>query len=601
MRLRWLIIFVLSFYSVLGWASAKPLPAEQAFHLSARVLDPNTVILHWTMQPGYFLYQKRIHVVNHSPAQLQLGLVRMPKAVNKTDSDGEIFPVYRDQVAIPASILGLKPGKATLQIEYQGCADSGFCYPPTRKVIVLDIAKTLGAQNLVLQDDGIASMPDPHASKFDEILASHNLAWVLLSFFGFGLLLAFTPCVLPMIPVLSGMIAGHGHQITTRKAFLLSLAYVLSMSLTYAAVGVGVALLGSNIQAVMQNPWAITLFAALFVALAFSMFGYYDITLPTSWQVALANISKRQEGGHYLGAMIMGALSTLILSPCVTPPLVGVLTFIANSGNVGLGAIALFSVSLGMGLPLLLIGTSGGKLLPKAGTWMNAVKAFFGVLLLGVAISLLARLLPGALIMVLWALLLIVSGLCIGALKARGQGATYKFWQGAGLIVLVYGVLLVVGAGFGNTDPLQPLENILSRSALMKTPAEHVNVKSLADVEREVANAQQQGKPVFLDFYAGWCVSCKIMDKTTFADPKVKALLAHTVVLRADVTANDPIDKTLQQHFRVVAPPTILFFDTQGQLQPSFTVVGEMTPKDFLKHLQRFLAQQGLANSQTSH
>ena len=591
MKLRIVIGLLLCLLSQVVFSAPQPLPADEAFQVSARILDPNTILLQWRVHPGYFLYKNRIHLTNQTLRHIQLELVHLPEGSIKTESDGDSYPIYRNELVIPVSILGIKTGSAKLQLEYQGCADWGFCYPPTRKIIEFRIAKTMGMQALQIKADGQQIAATTQTSKFKVVLESHNIFWIILSFLGFGVLLAFTPCVLPMIPVLSGVIVGHGHTITTRKAFMLSLLYVLSMSITYALVGVVLASLGSNIQTLMQNPWAISLFAALFVLLALSMFGLYDLQLPSSWQVALANISKRQHGGHYLSAVIMGVLSTLILSPCVTPPLVGVLTFIVNTGDVGLGAIALFSVSFGMGLPLLLIGTSGGKLLPKAGVWMNAVKAFFGVLLLGVAITLVARLLPGEMVLLLWALLFIVSGLCLGALKPRGTAIIYKFWQGVGLIAIIYGVLLVVGAGFGNQDPLRPLANILQTSTL-STNSKTKIVKSIADIEKAVIIAKQNGKPVMLDFYADWCVSCKIMEKTTFADPKVRELLQQILVLKADVTANDEVDKALQRHYQVIAPPTLLFFDTQGQLQPDYTEVGELTAQQLLKRLQQFLSKQ---------
>jgi len=353
---------------------------------------------------------------------------------------------------------------------------------------------------------------------------------------------------------------------------------VLSMSLTYAVVGAIVALLGANIQMNMQSPWAISLFSLIFIALALSMFGFYEFKLPLSWQAKIAGPTRSQRGGHYLGAAIMGCLSTLILSPCVTAPLIGVLTYIAQTQNVLLGTLTLFFLGLGMGTPLLLIGTSAGKWLPDAGSWMNAVKAFFGILLLGVAIYLMARIVPPGITMGLWATLLIFSGIYSGALT-YSVSHQEKFWQGLGIILLSYGLLILVGMSMGATDPLLPLASAQTQNQNVKNDA-YVQPQTLNQLEKAIKQAR--GKPIMLDFYADWCTSCKVMESTTFQDPQVKEVLSQFTVLKIDVTANNAEDKAIMSHFNVVAPPTFIFFNSKGEQLNALTQVGDLNSQEFL-------------------
>jgi thiol:disulfide interchange protein DsbD len=386
-----------------------------------------------------------------------------------------------------------------------------------------------------------------------------------------------------MVPVLSGIIIGHGKNITTQKAFFLSLSYVLSMSLTYALVGAIVAQLGANLQIIMQSPWAIGIFSIIFILLALSMFGFYEFKLPNSWQAKIAGTSRNQRGGHYLGAAIMGCLSTLILSPCVTAPLIGVLSYIAQTGNAWFGTLTLFFLSLGMGTPLLLIGTSAGKWLPESGGWMNAVKAFFGVLLLAVAIYLLERILPGALTMGLWGSLLIFSGIYIGGLT-YAISAREKFCQGIGIILLCYGLLILIGASMGSTNPLQPLGN--SEAATSNpTPLNNKKIQTAEQLNQAIEQAKDS--PIMLDFYADWCASCKIMEETIFKNPEVQKTLSHFVVLKLDVTANTPENKALMNQYNVIAPPTFVFFNTKGKQLNSLKLVGEFSADEFLKTLNQ--------------
>lgn len=588
---KWVLFSVI--YLITSLIHATPLPAKEVFSASVEYIDPNTFALHWTIKPNYFLYSDRITLNTETDSGVHLGTVRFPKPLEKKDKQGRVYGVYRNQLAIPVAVLGEQAGESLLQLHYQGCADDGFCYPPEVKQIKLTIGPDLllTAVELTDNDDDAIAAPEPSttASEPDqiaEIFSQHNWAMILLSFFGIGLLLSFTPCILPMVPVLSGIVVGHGKEVTTRKAFLLSLSYVLSMSVTYAVVGALVALLGENLQLSMQSPAVISVFSLLFVLLALSMFGFYEFKLPDAWQAKIAGSSRSQRGGHYLGAAIMGCLSTLILSPCVTAPLIGVLSYIAQSQNVLLGSLTLFFLSLGMGTPLLLIGTSAGKWLPSTGSWMNAVKGFFGVMLIAVAIYLMARIIPASITLMLWACLFIFSGIYSGALT-YSQTNKEKFCQGIGLILLGYGALMLIGASMGATNPLQPLA--LTHTAKSEPPAfTSTSAQTLATVEQAVA--ENNGMPIMLDFYADWCASCKVMEAMVFTDPKVAAALSQFKVIKIDVTKNNTDDKELMKHFSVVAPPTFIFFDKRGKQLPRQQLVGEQSAVAFAATLDNVAA-----------
>ena len=573
---KWLLLSILCFLTLA--VKAEPLPASEVFQVHVKKVDPNTFVVNWDIKKGYFLYRKRIKLVLQPDSNVHLGTVRFPPTLTKKDKLGQLIPIYRNQLSVPVGILGEKPGETLLDLHYQGCADDGFCYPPTSKLIRLTIDNQLALEQINLEQRSSANEEPSYENEMAQIFTHHNWGMILLIFFGLGLLLSFTPCVLPMVPVLSGIIVGHGKDITTRKAFFLSLSYVLSMSLTYAVVGAIVALLGANIQMNMQSPWAISLFSLIFIALALSMFGFYEFKLPLSWQAKIAGPTRSQRGGHYLGAAIMGCLSTLILSPCVTAPLIGVLTYIAQTQNVLLGTLTLFFLGLGMGTPLLLIGTSAGKWLPDAGSWMNAVKAFFGILLLGVAIYLMARIVPPGITMGLWATLLIFSGIYSGALT-YSVSHQEKFWQGLGIILLSYGLLILVGMSMGATDPLLPLASAQTQNQNVKNDA-YVQPQTLNQLEKAIKQAR--GKPIMLDFYADWCTSCKVMESTTFQDPQVKEVLSQFTVLKIDVTANNAEDKAIMSHFNVVAPPTFIFFNSKGEQLNALTQVGDLNSQEFL-------------------
>lgn len=588
MHTKILIFFILLLMPLVVYADEQvhPLPASQAFQFNLKKSDTDSLIADWKIAPGYYLYRHRFSFKILAPKNAILGSITLPAGIEKNDGIlGEHY-VYEGQLHISLPVINPEISNLKLLVSYQGCASYGFCYPPMTKEIVLaanssDITisdyndkqsdVSLNSSKVITTQDNASSM-----------LAHDNMAWSLLAFFGFGILLTFTPCVLPMIPILSGIIIGQQkNSLHSRKGFWLALTYVLSMALTFAGAGIIVALLGSNVQAALQTPWILILFSLLFVLLALSLFGLYEIKLPNFLQEKISDLSQKQQTGNYVGVAIMGCLSTLIISPCVSAPLVGALAYIGKTGNTAFGGAALFALGLGMGAPLIIIGTSLGKWLPKAGRWMDSIKILFGILLLGVAINLISRIIPGNITLFLWACLIILSAVFLGALSWSIKTSIGKLGQAAGIILLLYGGTLIVGSALGNDNLMRPL-------AMAGTEPTHMNqisftrIKTVDDLKQQLHLANQIGKPVLLDFYADWCVACKEMAKTTFTDPKVKKALSNFVLLQADVTANDTQDKLLEQHFNVIAPPTLIFFNKNGQELPDVRIVGETGPEKFL-------------------
>jgi len=429
-------------------------------------------------------------------------------------------------------------------------------------------------------------------SEQDQITQSlHNdsLWGTLVSFFGFGLLLSLTPCVFPMIPILSGIIVGKGHNITTARAFLLSLSYVVASAFTYTVFGILAALFGSNLQAAFQEPWIIALFSGIFVLLSLSMFGFYNLDLPDFIRAKLHNSSEKHRDGSMLGAAIMGALSSLIVGPCVAAPLAGALIYIGQTGDAVLGGSALFVMGIGMGVPLLLLGASAGKLLPKAGTWLNATKAVFGVLMLGVAVWMLSRILPPSITMLLWALLLILPAIYLNAVDSLPEHSSgwRKLWKGVGITMLAYGLLLLIGFSIGNSNPLKPLQGFgVTAAKASEQGLSFERISSLTELEARIQQANANHQPVMLDFYADWCISCQEMEAYTFTDANVTQTLAGFVLLQADVTKQSDADKALLAKFNLIGPPAILFFYGSQQETKSLRVIGYQDALTFIKTLQ---------------
>jgi len=595
----------------LGFGTEDDIPTvEQAFRFTAEVAAPDRLWLTWDIADGSFLYQEKIRIALEDAPSVALDPYELPEPEIKPDTvrpDGTIgdVAVYHHRIDLPLPLLrgSTEPTSLTLVVKYQGCAERGICYPPVTRRVGLDLPAATQVADIATpraRAPAVDTVPPGAMGDSEPLSESDRIAAVLAGgnpwatavlFFGFGLLLAFTPCVFPMIPILSGIIAGQGAAITTRKAFILSLVYVLAMALTYAVAGVLAGLFGANLQAAFQHPWSLGLFALVFVALALSMFGFYELQLPSGLQSRLAAISNRQEGGTLVGVAVMGLLSALIVGPCVAPPLAGALIFIGQTGDWLLGGTSLFALSLGMGTPLIAIGTSAGKLLPKAGAWMDAVKAVFGVALLAVAILLLERILPPAVAMALWGLLLICSGVYLGALQQLPPAANgwSRLWKGLGFCLLTYGVLMLVGAAAGGKDTVQPLRGLgLGGGEAVERQAVFKPIKSVADLERELAAAGSVGRPVMLDFYADWCVSCKELERYTFSDPTVIAELDRFVLLRADVTTNDEQDRELiQGRFGIPGPPAVLFFDAEGRELRGYRIIGFKPAREFADHLRR--------------
>ncbi len=556
------------------------LPVEAAFRLQAFADGPDRVQVAFEIADGYYLYRNRLKVTTDS-SSAQLGALSLPKGESKTDEFFGTQEVYHHELiaTVPVSRSGATALELPLAVSYQGCAEAGLCYPPQTQRVTIALPAAIGTVASAGaapagggSDGGYVSEQDRLAT----LIRSGNLGLVLITFFGLGLLLAFTPCVLPMVPILSGIIAGQGSAVTTSRAFALSLTYVLGMALTNTLAGVAAAAAGEQIQAAFQQPWIILLFGLLFVALALSMFGLFTIQMPSAIQTRLSDVSNQQRAGTFGGVAIMGALSALIVTACVAPPLFAALAVIGQSGNMFRGGSALFSMSLGMGAPLLVIGTSAGRWLPRAGAWMDTVKKLFGVMMLGVAAWMLARIMPER-----WALLLWAVPAALGAwvlwTEVRGRSAGAWAVKIAGLALGAWGLALVAGAVLGGTDPLSPIPQL----ARAQHGLEFQRIKSVADLEREVAAAARSGRPVMLDFYADWCVSCKEMEKYTFTQPAVITALSSAVLLQADVTANDDADQALLKHFGIFGPPTIAFYGPDGIERANFRVVGYMKADEF--------------------
>jgi len=549
---------------------------------------------------GYYLYKDKISIESATP-NVQIGKPVLPKGKSKHDEyfgDTEVYYEVLEATLPVARAASSATQSVHLKVTYQGCAEGGLCYNPITKEADVELPPTAVATQLPVeaaQPAKSAGSAAPMVAEQDKLAAAlkgDNLLYALLTFFLAGVVLSLTPCVLPMIPILSGIIVGQGESVTRSRSFSLAFTYVQGMALTYAAAGAIFVLAAKQApQAFFQKPWIVTLMALLFVALALAMFGLYTIQMPSALQTRLTDASNRQKSGTYIGTFVMGALSALVVTACVAPAIIAALSVISQSGQIVRGAAALYATGLGMGVPLLIVGASAGDLLPKAGPWMDTVKELFGVMFLGVAIYIAAPLLPAALTMLLWSALAIVSGFWIFSLKARDGGPAHAAVRGVGLITVVYGVLLLIGTASGSRDPLQPLDRLSAGAgggaAAAQEPAlTFARIKTVADLDRAVASATAAGKPVMLDFYADWCVSCKEMEKFTFNDAAVQAALAGAVLLQADVTANDEADKALLARFEIFGPPTIAFFGRDGIERKNFRLVGFAPAPRFAEHVK---------------
>jgi thiol:disulfide interchange protein DsbD len=574
------------------------LPPDQAFVLQVTPQDAYTLQANFEITPGYYLYHDKIRFEVQDGAARILAM-NLPRGVMKQDPSFGNTEVFQRsfQAEISLDRLGDTATGITLNAIYMGCSEEGLCYPPINKIIKLDLpdAKTgtRASPIPVLTEapppSAFTPLPATPATENTKIaqLFKGGSFWLIVSFFfGAGLLLALTPCVFPMIPILSGIIVGRGHKITKMHAFILSLAYVLGMAITYAAAGVAAGFSGNLISNALQTPWVLGSFSALFVLLSLSMFGLYELQLPNSWQNKLAGASNHLHGGHLSGVFVMGALSAIIVGPCVAAPLAGALLYIGQTHDAVLGGVALFALALGMGAPLL-IGTSAGVLLPRAGAWMESVKSVFGVMLLGLAIWIIQPLLPIGVQMLLWAALLIFSGVYLRALDTLPLNASgwHRLFKGFGILALLLGVAYLIGALSGARDTLRPLGNTGRVEAQAPATLQFSRVQDVAELDRRITQAS--GQFVMLDFYADWCVSCKEMERFTFHDPAVQEKLKPVLLLQADVTANSEADSALLKRFGLYGPPGILFFDARGNEMSDFRVIGYQDAAQFLKSLEK--------------
>lgn len=583
-----LIRFLFSALLALSWtmspaAAQEFLPPEEAFQLRIVAAERDAVQLEWQLADGYYLYRQQFGFEVDGDADVTIGTPVFPEGTPHEDEFFGKQEVYYDNVIVQLPIDAGENESFSLNVRYQGCADAGLCYPPTFQTVDVDLsgssASSTAAPGIVKADESEATMALSEQDQLARLITDSRLAWVVLAFLGFGLLLTFTPCVLPMVPILSSIIAGQ-KNLTTRKAFLLSLVYVLAMALTYTAAGVLAGLFGANLQAMFQNPYVLAAFSAVFVLLALSMFGFYELQVPAALQTRLSRLAGNQQGGTTAGVAIMGVFSALIVGPCVAAPLAGALIVIGQSGDPVRGGIALFSLAIGMGIPLLLVGTSAGRFVPRAGAWMSTVKSVFGVLLLALAIYMLGRVLPAAIVVAMWSTLAIVSAVYMGAFAPARIG-WQKLWKGVGIVVFTWGIALLIGLASGHADVLAPLKGFTGGSAATEESLAFKRIKTVADLEREVLQAAAFDQPVMLDFYADWCISCKEMERYTFSDPAVQAALANTLLLQADVTANDADDQALLKHFGLYGPPGIIFFDREGDELRHLRVIGFEAADEF--------------------
>jgi thiol:disulfide interchange protein DsbD len=568
------------------------LAPEVAFQLQLNPLDKQTVQAHFSIAPGHYLYRERIQFSVLSPSNITLTDIQLPAGEIKEDANfGKQEVYHRD---FQASLKLSPPTETlTLLVSYQGCSEKGLCYAPIKNTLTVAFDPIATAAPSAATSATSATSINNEADSSTQLLKSGQVWLAITGFFFAGLLLSMTPCVLPMIPILSSIIVGQ-HRVNNAAAkwhgFSLSLAYVLGMALSYALAGVAAGLTGNLISQALQNPWVLGSTAVLFVLLAGSMFGLYELKLPQRFEDQMLQTTNKIKGGRFIGVFVMGALSALIVSPCVAAPLAGALIYIGQTHDVLLGGLGLFALGLGMGVPLLLIGASAGSLLPKTGDWMNGVRHFFGLVMLAMAIWLISPLLSMAWQLGLWSILLIMTAVYHKALDRLAEHASHgaRLSKGVAVILLLLGVALLIGALSGAKSMTQPLDALINKSGSNAASTHGLvfeRVKSVAELEARLTNSQ--GRPVMLDFYADWCVACKELEQFTFSDKKVQQLLKDTVLLQADVTGNSDADRALLKRFGLYGPPGIAFFNGRGQEMPSLKTVGFQNAERFSRTLQQ--------------
>lgn len=578
--LRQLLAVVALGFALLSFARAAQdfLEPEKAFQFSARMVAADQAEVSFQIAKGYYLYREQFRFEADGA---QLGAVSIPPGKVKFDETfNKKVETYRDELRISVPVSQASTS-FKLRVVSQGCADAGLCYPPMTSVASLSPTELSPASSARQ-----ASPSWSDASVIDEALKSGRFWRVVGVFLVLGLLLSFTPCVLPMLPILSSIIVGSQQASKPNsklRGFALSVSYALGMALVYTALGVAAGLAGEGLASALQTPWALGAFSGLLLVFSLSMFDVYELRLPARFTASVSEQSQRLPAGQLAGVFAMGALSALIVSPCVSAPLAGALLYISQSRDVALGGAALFAMACGMSVPLLVLGASSGRWLPKSGPWMNAIKHLFGVLMLGVAIWIVQPVLPAPVVLGLWGLLLLMTGFMLRpfAAKASHHHALRSWVQRAlGVAALTFGVAQIVGAASGGRDPLQPLSHLASGGvpAMAATAPAFQPVRSVAELDQLLAQA---GRPVMLDFYADWCVSCKEMERFTFSDPDIQTRLAKALLLKADVTANNGDDKALLKRFKLFGPPGTIFFDAKGAENESARVIGFQSAQRF--------------------
>ncbi len=575
---------------------------DQAFAFSAVAIEPHTIEVQWKVADGYYLYHDRISF-NAEPGA-QLGAAQLPAGKIKFDENfGKNVETHRHQLVARVPVQAVaQGGVVNLVVTSQGCADKGLCYPPTEQRATLKfkafVAPAAPSTHATPTSAAPPSAPPTEQGRIEAALKSGSV-WQVVSLFAvLGVLLSFTPCVLPMVPILSSIIVGQQGQSATpmskMRGLSLAMAYALGMAIVYTALGVAAGLAGEGLAAALQTPAVLATFAALLVALSLSMFGFYELQLPAALQSKLAGVSNNQKGGSYVGVFVMGAISALIVGPCVAAPLAGALLYISQTGDVFIGAAALFAMACGMSVPLLLVGVSAGSLLPRAGGWMEDVKKFFGVLLIAVAIWMVSPIIPAWAHMLAWAALFIVGAAYLSVFDPLPPHASgwRRLWKGVGVVLTVAGIAQIIGVATGGRDVLQPLAQLASRSVGTASAAvsavEKKNWIKVANVnELDAALARAVGKPVLLDFYADWCVSCVEMERFTFSDARVSARMNDMVLLKADVTHNTAQDKALLKRFNLFGPPGIILYNAQGRELTPARVIGFQKAEPFLATLDQ--------------
>ncbi len=573
----------------------KLLSVDDAFVPTLETLD-DQVIVKFDIAEGYYLYKMRLKLTSKDAS---FGELIIPEGYEKDDPYFGLTEVYYKFLEFAAPITAASSQSILVSLDFQGCAEDRLCYPPTTREFDLKVDSSLvtitsSTSASEESNSAVSSSTPEFASEQDKLVDDLNNKSILWNFFKFiliGLGLTFTPCVFPMIPIISGIIAGQGDKLNTRRAFALSITYTQAVAIVYTILGVLVALAGKSLSGYLQHPYFVIGAAIAFVLLSLSMFGFYELQLPSSMQAKLAQKSNDQKGG-YIGTAIMGVISALIVSPCVTVPLIAILLVIAQSGDILLGATALYGLGVGMGIPLIIIAVTGGKFLPKAGAWMDAIKAAFGVAMLGVALYLVKHLLPNSIYMYGWALLALIPGYYLFQSSLPKTGWN-NFFKAIGLALMVYGTLLFIGGAQGNRDLVSPLKGTyVSSSTKVTESSQHLpfeRVKTLEQLEARVAQAKTENKTLMLDFFAEWCAACYEFEELVFSRPEVAQALSNTVLLQADVTDNDQFDVELMEAYDVLGLPSIMFFNAQGQELPQYRATGFEDAEQFLKRINAAL------------